>query len=270
MSVSCRRVVYWHRCCLIISTRSTSKRSSSWGEEQIVNAWVRESSPHLHLFPVGRNNLYGANRGLQPESSCLHMNPSQFFKIKEFRFRFCLNINTVHGCVWAHWPVCTTDINKDERHISTPSHFTKTKPDHPRYSTSAAMLYSWGPIEPMAWFRRTFYVLIHKHTVTLPLCRRVRGARVLLGWDSATKVVAGQTCGWWNVCEKNLLILRTALLSLYELLRPQHWSPSNHHEVACHCSKNRLPAHFTMVLMKGGYIRWKTPSDCRQMWCQKL
>lgn len=29
MSVSCRRVVYWHKCCLIISTRSNSSLSSS-------------------------------------------------------------------------------------------------------------------------------------------------------------------------------------------------------------------------------------------------
>lgn len=30
MSVSCRSCVYWHRCCRIISTLSTSSLSSSW------------------------------------------------------------------------------------------------------------------------------------------------------------------------------------------------------------------------------------------------
>lgn len=34
ISVSCRRVVYWQRCCRIISIRSTSNLSSSWRQQQ--------------------------------------------------------------------------------------------------------------------------------------------------------------------------------------------------------------------------------------------
>lgn len=40
MSVSCRSCVYWHRCCRIISTLSTSSLSSSW-------TW-RKTSPYFY------------------------------------------------------------------------------------------------------------------------------------------------------------------------------------------------------------------------------
>lgn len=47
MSVSCRRVVYWHRCCLIISTRSNSSLSSSWGRWE-----ARQGRFKLHFIPL--------------------------------------------------------------------------------------------------------------------------------------------------------------------------------------------------------------------------
>lgn len=53
ISVSCRRVVYWHRCCLIISTRSISNRSSSWGEVSDDTC-----SPTSYLYVYEARNIY--------------------------------------------------------------------------------------------------------------------------------------------------------------------------------------------------------------------